>query len=164
MKQSISISIRLAAAMTAGALAACGGGGDASTGTPTSVAGAPAPAAAPGASPAPAPAAASPAPTPAPASAPAPVPAPAPAAIAGDAVRGKQLYNDLPGTPQACVDCHLQPAQNVNNILSAAGDWTVISRAIANNSSSMYSLRNAVTGLTGYDMQDIAAYLAQPNL
>jgi mono/diheme cytochrome c family protein len=165
MKQSISISIRLAAAMTAGALAACGGGGDPATGTPTSAAGAPAPAAAPPASPAPAPApapSAAPAPATAPAPAPGPAPAPAPAAVAGDAVRGKQIYNDLPNTALACVQCHGAPNLNISNILSAAGDWQVISRAITANKGGMGALAFPV--LTGYDMQDIAAYLAQPNL
>ncbi len=163
MKQSISISIRLAAAMTAGALAACGGGGDPATGTPTPIAGAPAPAAAPAASPAPAPApAASAAPAPAPASAPSPAPAPAPAAVPGDAVRGKQIYSDLPNTALACVQCHGAPSSNISNILSAAGDWQVISRAITANKGGMGALAFPV--LTGYDMQDIAAYLAQPNL
>ncbi|MFN7645134.1 MAG: c-type cytochrome [Burkholderiales bacterium] len=151
MKQStsISISIRLAAAMTAGALAACGGGGEPATGAPTSIAGAPAPAAAPAASPAPAPT-------------PSAAPAPAPAAVEGDAVRGKQIYSDLPNTVLACSQCHGAPNLNISNILSAAGDWQVISRAITANKGGMGALAFPV--LTGYDMQDIAAYLAQPNL
>jgi mono/diheme cytochrome c family protein len=50
----------------------------------------------------------------------------------------------------------------VSNILSAAGDWTVISRAIAAGRGGMDALAFPV--LTGYDLQDIAAYLAQPSL
>jgi hypothetical protein len=87
-------------------------------------------------------------------------------------VRGKQLYNNLPGRPQTCVDCHLAPIQNNQNILSAAGNFGVIGRAIDANKGGMGQLKYTVdpnapsgyTGLNGYDMIDIAAYLAQPNL
>jgi mono/diheme cytochrome c family protein len=162
MKQSISISIRLAVAVTAAALAACGGGGE-STSSPAAtsatppVTDAPTPAADTAALPAPAPA-----PALSGAPAPAPAPVPAPAAGAGDAVRGKQIYSDLPNTALACVQCHGAPNLDINKILTAAGDWTVISRAITANKGGMGALAFPV--LTGYDMQDIAAYLAQPNL
>jgi mono/diheme cytochrome c family protein len=77
-------------------------------------------------------------------------------------VRGKQIYSDLPNTALACVQCHGAPTANISNVLSAAGDWEVISRAITANKGGMGALAFPV--LTGYDMQDIAAYLAQPNL
>jgi len=77
-------------------------------------------------------------------------------------VRGKQIYSDLPNTALACSQCHGAPNLNISNILSAAGDWQVISRAITANKGGMGALAFPV--LTGYDMQDIAAYLAQPNL
>jgi hypothetical protein len=78
------------------------------------------------------------------------------------------------GNPQGVIDVdsgNLLSAQMnvffnrpVENVLSAAGDWEVISRAITNTKGGMSALRYDVTGLNGYDMQDIAAYLAQPNL
>jgi cytochrome c5 len=162
MKKTTPISIRLAAALAVGALAACGGGGETASAPAPATTGAAAPAATP--APAPAPAAApapsaAPAPAPAPGASPAPAPAPA---VAGDAVRGKQIYSDLPNTVLACSQCHGAPINNISNILSAAGDWTVISRAITANKGGMGALAFPV--LTGFDMQDIAAYLAQPNL
>jgi cytochrome c553 len=165
MKKTTPISIRLAAALAVGALTACGGGGETASAPAPATTGAAAPAATP--APAPAPAAApapgaAPAPAPAPGASPAPAPAPA---VAGDAVRGKQLYNDLPNTVLACSQCHGAPINNTSNILSAAGDWTVISRAITANKGGMGGIPVGPSpNLTGFDMQDIAAYLAQPNL
>jgi pyruvate/2-oxoglutarate dehydrogenase complex dihydrolipoamide acyltransferase (E2) component len=164
MKKTTPISIRLAAALAVGALAACGGGGGETASAPapaSSAAAAPAAAQAPAPAAAPAPGAA-PAPAPAPGASPAPAPAPA---VAGDAVRGKQLYNDLPNTVLACFQCHGAPINNTSNILSAAGDWTVIARAIDADKGGMGGIPvGASPDLTGFDMQDIAAYLAQPNL
>jgi cytochrome c553 len=155
------ISMRLAATLMAAVLAGCGGAGDAG---PTPAAGLPAedtgtvPVSAPAA-----PATPDPGGSPAPAPAPSAGAAPAPASeIAGDALRGKQLYADLPNTTLACEGCHGPAIDNVSNILSAAGDWTVIARAIAAGRGGMDALAFPV--LTGYDLQDIAAYLAQPTL
>jgi len=155
----IAIPMRLAAAFTAAALAGCGSGGDADRTPETS----PASAVVAGTEPVPAPSAAAPqadvSPDPDPASSAAPTPAP-PTVIEGNAVRGKQLYADLPNTTLSCEGCHGAAIDNVSNILSAAGDWKVIARAIAAGRGGMDALAFPV--LTGFDMQDIAAYLAQP--
>jgi mono/diheme cytochrome c family protein len=100
--------------------------------------------------------------TAAPSASPAPAATPAPTTVAGNAVRGKQIYNDLPNTMLACVDCHGAPINNVSGILKAAGNWQVIALAIQTNKGGMGALASPV--LNGFDMQDIAAYLAQPNL
>jgi hypothetical protein len=136
------ISIRIASTLAAAALAACGGGG----GTDAS------------STPAPSPTASSPAPAATPAAAPAPAPAP----TAGVAARGKTLYFDLPNTALSCEGCHGLPVNNQNNILRAAGNWQVIASAIQQNKGGMGALSAA--GLSGFDMQDIAAYLATPGL
>ncbi len=170
----IPISVRLAATLAAAVFAGCGSGGDAGTtpaassapASPTANAAAPstAPVTTPAAPTTPAPAAQDPTPATDPLAAP-PPPAAAPApppAIAGNAARGKQLFADLPNTTLSCEGCHGPAIDNVSNILSAAGDWTVISRAIASGRGGMDALAFPV--LTGYDLQDIAAYLAQPTL
>jgi len=159
----IAIPMRLAAAFTAAALAGCGSGGDADRTPETSPASAVVagtePVPAPSAAPTPAAPQAGVSPDPDPASSAAPTPAP-PTVIEGDAVRGKQLYADLPNTTLSCEGCHGAAIDNVSNILSAAGDWKVIARAIAAGRGGMDALAFPV--LTGFDMQDIAAYLAQP--
>jgi hypothetical protein len=161
---------RLAATLTLAALAACGGAGDdtgsRSGATPTTTApAASAPSPAADVAPAPAGGGSTPAPGPAPAPAPgapvAPAPAP-PVAIPGDPVRGKQLYSDLPNTVLSCEGCHTAAVNNIGGILAAAGDWRVIARAIADGKGGMNALAFPV--LTGYDLQDIAAYLANPAL
>jgi hypothetical protein len=153
------VSTPVGAAVLLLALVGCGDGGDAgeSAATPAAASittGAPA-----------ATAAAVPAATPAPASAAAPAPAtseaPVAATLPGDAVRGKTLWNtQVAGVGLACVDCHGLPSQNVNNVLNGAAGWEVISRTIQTNP----SMRPFLGKLSGYDMQDLSAYLRNPLL
>jgi hypothetical protein len=156
MKRTL-VSTPVGAAVLLLALVGCGGGADAgeSAATPAAASittGAPA-----------ATAAAVPAATPAPASAPAPATSEAPVAttLPGDAVRGKTLWNtQVAGVGLACVDCHGLPSQNVNNVLNGAAGWEVISRTIQTNP----SMRPFLGKLSGYDMQDLSAYLRNPLL
>jgi hypothetical protein len=141
----IPTSLRIASVLTLAALAACGGGGgdDAPTPTPSAT----------GASAA------------APAAAPAPAPAPAPASSgypAGNAVRGKQIYSDLPNTTLSCEGCH-GPAQFATSPLRAANNPELIARAISNNAGgTMRQLAFPV--LNGQDLADIAAFLVTPGI
>ncbi|RPH42318.1 MAG: cytochrome c, partial [Burkholderiales bacterium] len=160
MKKTIPLSIRLAATLTAGALAACGGGGGESSPASSPTAGgvaapaaAPAPAPAPGSAPAPAPA-----PAPSPASAPSPAPAPAPGYVP-DRLKGKAIYQTTGGsTGVACMTCH--GTSPTNRTSTEALEYALISKAVWNASSpgnaSMSFYQNK---LSGYDMQDLAAYI-----
>jgi mono/diheme cytochrome c family protein len=61
----------------------------------------------------------------------------------------------------SCEGCHGPATTPGIPPLRAAGDWTVISRAITANTGGMGALAYPV--MTGYDMQDIAAFLANPS-
>lgn len=80
-------------------------------------------------------------------------------AHAADPVNGKAIYqNGKSGLP-GCSGCHgLDPANGTNNI-AAGKDWTVIKSAIASNRGGMGMY---ATALTDADLQDIAAYIANP--
>jgi hypothetical protein len=140
----IPTSLRIASVLTMAALAACGGGGgdDAPAATTTTAAT-----------------------TAAPAAAPAPAPAPAPASSGyptGNAVRGKQIYADLPNTTLSCEGCH-GPAQFATSPLRAANNPELIARAISNNAGgAMGALKFPV--LNGQDLADIAAFLVTPGI
>jgi hypothetical protein len=137
--------LRIASALTLAALAACGGGGsDSPTSTTTTGTTTAPPAAAP---------------------APAPAAAPAPASSgypAGNAVRGKAIYSDLPNTMLSCEGCH-GPAQFSPTALRAANNPELIARAISNNAGgAMRQLAFPV--LNGQDLADIAAFLVTPGI
>jgi hypothetical protein len=143
----IPTSLRIASVLTLAALAACGGGGgdDAPAGTTTT--------------------AATTATTAAPAAAPAPAPAPAPASSgypAGNAVRGKQIYSDLPNTTLSCEGCH-GPAQFATSPLRAANNPELIARAISNNAGGQMGVLKFPV-LNGQDLADIAAFLVTPGI
>lgn len=79
-----------------------------------------------------------------------------PSAHAADAVRGAQLYLQLPSGDASCVACHgADPAANRNRLLGAAGQAVILQKAL-----------NAV-GVMGYlkplltevDVADLSAYL-----
>lgn len=163
MKKSTSISIRLAAAMTAGALAACGGGGESTTSTPlptTSPA-----TGSPAATPAPASDAA---PDPAPAPGPAPAPAPSQAAPVGNALVGKQLYSKIwstaPGSNSPCSECHISINDLRSRATTEAGYRALILNAIYGDSSGIDDMRGLRTLVLETDIDNLAAYLATPEL
>lgn len=150
----VPLSIRIAATLAAASLAACGGGGDAPTsssaastptsGSPTSASAAPTPGAAP-----------------APAASPAASPAPAPASsgLVGDPVAGKALFSAIPGSAQACADCHTV-ADVRTRARTEAGYKAMIEYAIYQNIADMAILKFK---LTDKQLQDIAAYLKSDN-
>ena len=80
-------------------------------------------------------------------------------AQAADPVNGKALYqNGKSGLP-GCSACHgMDPSNGTNNI-AAGRDWTVIKSAITSNRGGMGMYAAA---LTDTDLQDIAAYIANP--
>lgn len=79
------------------------------------------------------------------------------AAEAQDAVRGAQLYLQLP-TVNSCVSCHgPDPSQNRNNILRAADRPTDLQQAL-NTVSAMGFLRQS---LGDAEVADLAAYLGR---
>lgn len=126
-------------------LAACGGGGGGSDTTT--------PAATTTASTDTAPTAA-PAPAATPAAAPAAAPAPAPAA-ASSALNGKSLYQ------ANCASCHGgNPAQNISKVLKGTSAGNTLN-AIASNTGGMGFLSGTIGAAQA---NDIAAYLAQPNI
>jgi mono/diheme cytochrome c family protein len=157
----VPLSIRIAATLAVASLAACGGGGDAPASSPgptaTSTGSTPdatststaAAAPAPGAAPAPA------------ASAPSPSAAPAPAAptLVGDPVAGKALFSAIPGSAQACIDCHAV-ADVRARAKTEAGYKAMIEYAIYQNVADMAVLKFK---LTDAQLQDIAAYLKSGN-
>jgi mono/diheme cytochrome c family protein len=110
--------------------------------------------------PAPAPA---PTPTPPPPPPPPPPPSPPPPPPPGpSAQNGKVLYNAIPGSAVSCATCHTAtPANNVANVLNGANNPNRIASAIAGNAGGMGVLSGK---LTAAQLQDIAAYLATPNI
>ncbi|MGO4377190.1 choice-of-anchor D domain-containing protein [Pseudoduganella sp. RAF19] len=88
----------------------------------------------------------------------------APVAQAADALNGKSLYLNGPvsgGT--ACASCHgPTPANNVNGILRAANNPTVISNAFAANLGGMGSLFNGK--FSSAEIADLAAFIGNPNV
>lgn len=80
------------------------------------------------------------------------------AASAQDAVRGAQLYLQLPDGATSCIGCHgPDPAQNPNNILRAADRPNDLLQAL-NTVSRMGYLRQS---LSDTDIADLAAYLGR---
>lgn len=80
------------------------------------------------------------------------------AAPAQDAVRGAQLYLQLPDGATSCIGCHgPDPAQNPNNILRAADRPNALLQAL-NTVSRMGYLRQS---LSDTDIADLAAYLGR---
>jgi mono/diheme cytochrome c family protein len=78
------------------------------------------------------------------------------------AANGKVLYNAIPtGTRFSCATCHAAPASNFDKVLNGANDPARIAAAIASNAGGMGILSGKFTPA---QLQDIAAYLAQPNL
>lgn len=79
-------------------------------------------------------------------------------AQAQDAARGRSLFSELPNAPAqgSCISCHGNPAFNINNILSAAGDPNRLVRA-TNTVSAMGFLRGH---LGASEIADVAAFLA----
>ncbi len=102
----------------------------------------------------------SPAPAPA-AAAPTPAPAPAPAAPVGDAVRGKQLYAAVPGSINACSDCHMSVTMVRRADTTAAGYETMLRNAVQTNLGTMGQFGDK---LADADFRDLAAYLASPGI
>ena len=90
--------------------------------------------------------------SPAPAAAPAPAPAPAASA---SALNGKSLYAGN------CASCHGgNPAQNISKILRGTSASATLG-AIASNKGGMGYLSGSIGAA---EANDIAAYLAQPNI
>ncbi|MCE3260983.1 MAG: hypothetical protein K0R43_62 [Pseudoduganella sp.] len=85
-------------------------------------------------------------------------------AHAADALNGKTLYLNGPvagGT--ACAACHgPSPATNVNGILAAADNPSVISAAFAANRGGMGTLYNGK--FTSAEIADLAAFIGNPNV
>jgi cytochrome c553 len=79
------------------------------------------------------------------------------AARAQDAVRGAQLYRELPGSPGvgSCISCHGEPINNRNSVLRGAAGPELISRTIA-AVGPMGFLRQY---LSEADLADVSAYL-----
>lgn len=85
-------------------------------------------------------------------------------AQAADALNGKSLYLNGPtsgGT--SCAACHgASPANNVNNVLAAANNPSVISSAFAANKGGMGSLYNGK--FSSAEIADMAAFIGNPNV
>lgn len=93
---------------------------------------------------------------------PPPPPPPAPSPPGPSAANGKVLYNAIPGSALSCASCHTaNPAQNVSKVLNGANDPNRIATAISRGTGGMGALSGK---LTQAQLEDIAAYLAQPNL
>ncbi len=88
----------------------------------------------------------------------------APAAHAADALNGKHLYLNGPvagGT--ACSACHgASPAANVNGILAAANQPTIISDTIAANKGGMGALYTGAFSTS--ELADLAAFIGNPSV
>jgi mono/diheme cytochrome c family protein len=85
------------------------------------------------------------------------------AAYAADALHGKSLYLNGPPGAVACASCHgPTPANNVNGILAAANQPSVISSAFAANLGGMGTLFNGK--LSAADLADLAAFIGNPNV
>jgi cytochrome c553 len=87
-----------------------------------------------------------------------------PSAYAADALNGKHLYLNGPaGGGTACASCHgPTPANNVNGILAAANNPSVISSAFAANLGGMGTLFNG--RLSPAEIADLAAFIGNPNV
>lgn len=86
------------------------------------------------------------------------------AAHAADALNGKSLYLNGPvGGGATCASCHgPTPANNVNGILAAANQPSVISSAFAANRGGMGSLFNGK--FSASELADLAAFIGNPNV
>ncbi|MYM69184.1 choice-of-anchor D domain-containing protein [Pseudoduganella sp. FT55W] len=87
-----------------------------------------------------------------------------PTAHAADALNGKSLYLNGPVSGGAsCASCHgPTPANNVNGILAAANQPSVISSAFAANRGGMGSLFNGK--FSAAELADLAAFIGNPNV
>jgi mono/diheme cytochrome c family protein len=85
-------------------------------------------------------------------------------AMAADALNGKSLYLNGPVSGGAtCASCHgASPASNVNGILAAANQPSVISNAFAANQGGMGSLFNGK--FSAAELADLAAFIGNPNV
>ncbi|MYM97729.1 choice-of-anchor D domain-containing protein [Duganella vulcania] len=85
-------------------------------------------------------------------------------ANAADALNGKSLYLNGPVSGGAtCASCHTaSPANNVNGILAAANQPSVIQNAIATNKGGMGSLFNGK--FSAAELADLAAFIGNPNV
>ncbi|GJI91411.1 choice-of-anchor D domain-containing protein [Duganella hordei] len=85
-------------------------------------------------------------------------------ALAADALNGKSLYLNGPVSGGAsCASCHgASPASNVNGILAAANQPSVISNAFAANQGGMGSLFNGK--FSAAELADLAAFIGNPNV
>jgi cytochrome c553 len=81
-----------------------------------------------------------------------------------DALNGKSLYLNGPVSGGAtCASCHgATPANNVNGILAAANQPSVISNAFAANRGGMGSLFNGK--FSAAELADLAAFIGNPNV
>nr|WP_315399800.1 choice-of-anchor D domain-containing protein [uncultured Duganella sp.] len=86
------------------------------------------------------------------------------AANAQSALNGRSLYQNGPaGGGATCASCHgPTPANNVNGILRAANQPSVISAAIANNRGGMGGL--FANRFSATELADLAAYIGNPNV
>jgi cytochrome c553 len=84
-------------------------------------------------------------------------------AHAADALHGKSIYLNGPAGSVACASCHgPTPANNVNGILAAANQPSVITSAFAANRGGMGTLYNGK--LSASDIDDLAAFIGNPNV
>jgi MYXO-CTERM domain-containing protein len=83
---------------------------------------------------------------------------------AADALNGKSLYLNGPVSGGAsCASCHSStPANNVNGILAAANQPSVISNAIATNKGGMGGLFSGK--FSAAELADLAAFIGNPNV
>jgi hypothetical protein len=87
-----------------------------------------------------------------------------PAVHAADALNGKSLYLNGPvGGGTSCASCHgPSPVANVNGILAAANNPSVISNAFAANKGGMGTLFNG--HFTTAEIADLAAFIGNPTV
>ncbi|MCS0614343.1 choice-of-anchor D domain-containing protein [Massilia kyonggiensis] len=87
-----------------------------------------------------------------------------PAAHAADALNGKNLYLNGPtGGGTSCASCHgPSPATNVNGILAAANNPSVITSAFSANKGGMGTLFNGK--FTTAEIADLAAFIGNPTV
>jgi hypothetical protein len=87
-----------------------------------------------------------------------------PAVHAADALNGKNLYLNGPtGGGTSCSSCHgASPAANVNGILAAANQPSVISNAFSANKGGMGTLYNG--RFTAAEIADLAAFIGNPTV
>jgi mono/diheme cytochrome c family protein len=87
-----------------------------------------------------------------------------PAVHAADALNGKNLYLNGPtGGGTSCASCHgPSPATNVNGILAAANNPSVITSAFSANKGGMGTLFNGK--FTTAEIADLAAFIGNPTV